>query len=198
MDFLKTVLGDELFQTVSQKVNDFNSANPDNAVKIANLSSGEYVSSNKHKELETEANGYKTQLEQLSGEIKKLKDNAANGGDEIRQQLGELQQKYDNDTKNLKETIDNLKFDSALDSCISQSGAKSIKALKGVLDMEKISFENGAIKGFDEQLENLKKEYDYLFKDVQSSTGMSHGSTSPEANKLSDAEYYAQYYNKKK
>lgn len=40
---------------------------------IADLSSGDYVSANKFGELETGANGYKTQLETLNAEIGKLK-----------------------------------------------------------------------------------------------------------------------------
>ena len=46
MDFLKSILGDNLFSQVENKVNAYNSdeANKDKQIKIANLASGEYTS----------------------------------------------------------------------------------------------------------------------------------------------------------
>lgn len=198
MEFLKAILGDDLFKSVSDKVGEYNGANPDKPVKIADLSSGDYVSANKFGELETEANGYKTQLETLNAEIGKLKKESSSTNDEISRRLGELQTKYDTDTEALKKTIGDLKFNGALDAAIAAAGAKSAKALKGVIDMDKIKFDDGKLIGFNEQLEGLKKDYGYLFNDSPSSTGMSHGSPSPDTASMSDAEYYSYYYNQKK
>ena len=126
---------------------------------IADLSSGDYVSANKFGELETGANGYKTQLETLNAEIGKLKKESGSTNDEISRRLGELQTKYDTDTEALKKTIGDLKFNGALDAAIAAAGAKSAKALKGVIDMDKIKFDDGKLIGFNEQLDGLKKDY---------------------------------------
>ena len=49
MDFLKAILGDDLYSQVETKVNAYNAdeANKDKQVKIGNLASGEYTSTNK-------------------------------------------------------------------------------------------------------------------------------------------------------
>ena len=50
MEFLKEILGEELFKQVTEKVNAYNEdeANKDKQIKIANLGSGEYVSKLKY------------------------------------------------------------------------------------------------------------------------------------------------------
>lgn len=198
MDFLKSILGDDLFKSVSEKVNGYNNGNPDKPVKIFDLSSGDYVSVNKYKELETEANGYETQLETMNTELGNLKKKAGDADNEISRRLGELQTKYDTDTENLKKTISNLKFNGALDAAIAASGAKSTKALKGVIDIDKIKLDGDKLTGFAEQLEEVKKDYGYLFNDTANSTGMRQGASSPDTSNMTDAEYYAYYYNQKK
>lgn len=46
------------------------------------------------------------------------------------------------------EKINKIMFDNALKSELEKCGAKSIKALSGLLEPEKMSFENGVLKGF--------------------------------------------------
>ena len=54
MDFLKDILGTELFEQVANAVNAYNGneANKDKQIKIANLASGKYVDKNKYTDLE--------------------------------------------------------------------------------------------------------------------------------------------------
>ena len=64
MDFLKAILGDDLYSQVESKVNAHNSdeANKDKQIKIADLASGEYISKNKFTDLETEKGNIATQF----------------------------------------------------------------------------------------------------------------------------------------
>ena len=57
MEFLKEILGEDLFSQVSEKVNAFNGneANKDKQVKIGNLASGEYVGKGKFMQASREA-----------------------------------------------------------------------------------------------------------------------------------------------
>ncbi|MCL2859248.1 MAG: hypothetical protein FWF46_01480 [Oscillospiraceae bacterium] len=54
MEFLKDILGDDLYKQVAKKISSYNSkkSNKDNKVKIANLGSGKYISKAKYKALE--------------------------------------------------------------------------------------------------------------------------------------------------
>lgn len=50
MEFLKEILGEELFNQIAEKINahNGNEANKDNQIKIGNLGSGEYVGKGKY------------------------------------------------------------------------------------------------------------------------------------------------------
>ncbi len=75
MDFLKEVLGEELFKQFTEKVNSYNGneVNKDKQVKLANLSEGGYVSKDKYSALETSLNGKQTELDTANGLIAELK-----------------------------------------------------------------------------------------------------------------------------
>jgi len=95
----------------------------------------------------------------------------------------DLEQKYN-------EKINKLMFDNALKREIEKSGAKSEKALMGFLELEKMSFEDGALKGFSEQITQIKKDNGFLFNDAECITGHSHKGGMTDFNSMSDDEYY--------
>lgn len=53
----------------------------------------------------------------------------------------------------------------ALEDALEKSNAKSTKALRALIDTEKIGFEDGKLTGFSEQLDKLKEECGFLFFD---------------------------------
>ena len=61
--------------------------------------------------------------------------------------------------KQLLETRKSLMIENSLIS----SKAKNLKAIKGLLDLDKISFEDNKLKGLDEQITSLQKSDAYLF-----------------------------------
>lgn len=75
MEFLKEILGDDLYSQVENKVNAYNGdeANKDKQIKIANLASGEYISKNKYSDLESEKGNIATQLSEAQKLIEDLK-----------------------------------------------------------------------------------------------------------------------------
>lgn len=50
-----------------------------------------------------------------------------------------------------------------LDEAITASGAKNKKAVKALLELDKITLQEDGLKGLSEQLAELKKNSDYLF-----------------------------------
>lgn len=70
MDFLKEVLGEELYQEVANKL-----AGNDK-IKLANLANGEYVSKDKYSASETLASERKAQLEAVNAQLADLKAKA--------------------------------------------------------------------------------------------------------------------------
>lgn len=82
-----------------------------------------------------------------------------------------LQSKYDELTKShetLKGDHDKLnkKIEGdRLDRHLEKLGARNTKAIKGLLDLDKIKYENDKYSGLDDQITALRKSDAYLFKD---------------------------------
>ena len=87
------------------------------------------------------------------------------------------------------EKLNKILFDNALKSELEKCGAKSIKALEGFLEPDKMSFEDGVLKGFSEQISQIKKENGFLFEGF-GATGQSHRGGMTDFNSMSDDEYY--------
>nr|DAL74188.1 MAG TPA: minor structural protein [Caudoviricetes sp.] len=174
MEFLKEVLG-EGYEAFAQMMKQYNEKSPDKAVKLANLSEGGYVSKEKYAALEAEAGGYKEQLTGLREDLQKLQEEGG-GKAELNNKLSALQAKYDADTKALAEKLDAARLDSALDLSLIKAGARSTKALRGLLELDKIKLDGDELLGLSEQLEQVKKENSYLFQDAApEKTGMRQG-----------------------
>ena len=75
MEFLKEIVGEELFNQFSEKINahNGNEANKDKLIKLANLGTGEYVSKAKHDALQALLDGKTTELDTANGLIADLK-----------------------------------------------------------------------------------------------------------------------------
>ena len=65
MEFLKEILGEELYKQFEEKINAHNGdeANKDKQIKLANLSSGEYVGKGKYDALDELLKGKTTELD---------------------------------------------------------------------------------------------------------------------------------------
>lgn len=115
---------------------------------------------NQSETFKTQAETYKTQLDTANKEIENFKTLDIEG---VKKSADEWKTKAEQAQKEADEKINKLQFDYALDGALSGAKAKNIKAVKGLLDMEKIKFENNNLIGFDEQLKQIKSENDYLF-----------------------------------
>lgn len=129
-------------------------------------------------ELET----YKTKVSDLEKDNKTKDDTIAT----LQGQVGDVE-KLNKEISDLK--ADKIKLESELDTRVStiQKGhaiegairdakGKNIKAIKALLDEEKITYENGELKGITEQLEALASAEDssMLFGDAQSAPAGTH------------------------
>lgn len=121
-----------------------------------------------------EIKGLNTAVSERDTQLNTLKKSVGDN-EALKQQIEQLQNENKNAQDNFNKELDKIKFNSALELKLASCGAKNPNTLKGLLDMEKIHFEDGNLTGFSEQLENIKKENDYLFGDVQTSTGMPQG-----------------------
>lgn len=146
MEFLKKILGDELYAQVAAKLEG------NDSVKLANLATGEYVSKSK----------YVDELAVKDKRIQELADTIKNfEGVDVKQ----LQTDVENWKIKYNQDLESARLDSAIQLAIAKSGTLSEKALMGLLDKDKIKFDkDGKLTGLDEQIEAIKKEDSFLFK----------------------------------
>lgn len=116
MEFLRKVLGEkyEEFKGVLEKYND---ENKDKVVKLADLSSGEYVSKAKYDTLSGEKENLKTQLKTANGTIKTLKENNS-GNEALQVEIAG----YKTTIANLETESSNIKKTYALKEQLSKAG----------------------------------------------------------------------------
>ena len=166
MDFLKEILGEELFAQVAEKVNAYNGneANKEKQIKIANLGGGDYVSKAKHDALQALLDGKTTELDTANGLIADLKKSAK--GDEALQ--GKVTA-YEAQVNQLQEQLKQTQIDSGLKIAFMEAGGTDIDFLiwkakndNGGKPLE--LGEDGKIKGVDDLVSGLKTSAPNHFK----------------------------------
>lgn len=167
MDFLKDILGTELFEQVANAVNAYNGneANKDKQIKIANLASGKYVDKGKYTALEELLNKKDTDLTDAQKLIEGLKESAGKGED-MAAKIAE----FETTIRNQQKELEKAKTESALKIELLSAGAKAddidylLFKLGNDSDFKAELDENGKLKGIDEKMKNLKTIYPNQFE----------------------------------
>ncbi|MGL5766716.1 MAG: phage scaffolding protein [Sarcina sp.] len=106
---------------------------------------------------------------------KQLKDFSKSNEDVegLKQMLEQLQLSNKELKANHEKEMYNLQFEFALDKSLSDAKCKNNKALKALLDMNSINYQDGTLNGLEGQLNALKEDASYLFnvENAPSSTG---------------------------
>ena len=114
-------------------------------------------------EIVEEKNSLKSQLAERDKQLKEL-EKSVGDNKELKAQIEKLQ--TDNKTaaeKYAKDLFD-LQLNNAIDIAITGAKGKNSKAIKALLDLEKVDLKDGKVIGLEEQLSNLKKSDPYLFE----------------------------------
>ena len=182
MEFLKGVLGVDLYNQVAEALKGH-----EKDIKLANLATGDYVSKGKY---DSDLQARDTRIAELTKEVQDY-----DGVDvkKLQQDVADWQKKYTDD-------IEAERIASKVQLAVAKSGARSEKALLGMLDFDKITIgDDGEVKGLDEQIADIKKEDDFLFTEApkpknQVKLGGSHDNNpqTPEITTIEDA--VADYY----
>lgn len=168
MEFLKEILGEELFNQFTTAINAYNGneANKDKQVKLANLSTGEYVGKGKHDALQALFDGQKTELDKANGLIAELQKGTKNNE--------ELQGKitaYEAEKTKLQEELQETKLKAAIKVALLSEKAVDVEYLTYKLQEslkekgEKLELDdNDNIKGWDDRLKGLKTQFPKMFE----------------------------------
>lgn len=160
MDFLKELLGEELYAQVSEKL-----AGNDN-VRLVNAADGSFVPKSKFDEERDKVKAYKQQVDAMNGQLTQLQ-NANADADGIRQQLQQLQ----NDIAAKDAEMQRQAREYRIRDAVRGSKAKNPEVVLRMIDQGKVTEDNGNLLGLADQLEALKKSDAYLFEADYSPNG---------------------------
>lgn len=160
MEFLKAILGDELYSQVEQAINAHNGKpeNKDKQMKLADLGSGEYVSKGKHTTLEAENQTNITKLAEANNLIAQLQK-AAKGDEALQGQVTAYQTKV----QELEAELAKTKTDTEARFGLISAGCKPDDVDYIIFKLqEEGKFEldeNGKIKGWDDKVAGAKTRF---------------------------------------
>ena len=177
MDFLKEILGDDLFKQIESKINEHNGndANKEKQIKIGNLGSGEYVAKGKHdtelEKLNALLASKNTELETANSLIADFKKN--NKGNEEMQ--GKIKG-YETQVEELQKQLAETKIKAAVKVALLSEKANDVDYLEfkirekyaeqgKTLELD----ENDNIKGWDDVISEMKIQLPKQFDTVDGS-----------------------------
>lgn len=164
MDFLKAILGDDLYAQFEQAIAAYN-GKPENAqkqVKLANLSDGGYVSSAKYQAMEAENTTNTNKLTEANNLIAQLQK-AAKGDEALQGQITEYQTKV----QQLEQQLAQTRIDSAIKVGLLAEDALDVDYLTFKLKEKGEALEldeQGNIKGWADKLAALKTQLPAQFQ----------------------------------
>ena len=155
-EFLKPVLGDELYTQFSEKM----SGSEAEGIMLVNAKDGSYIPKAKLDEERSTSKGYKGQIEELNAQLAELKK-AVEGNDSLKEQIAKLQEGITSRDAALKAQ----QMDFTIKDAVRGSKAKNADVVIKMIDRGKITENDGHIYGLNEQIEALKKTDAYLFEE---------------------------------
>ena len=181
MEFLKEILGEELYAKFVEKVNAFNSdeANKDKQIKIANLGTGEYIGKGKYDALQALLDGKTNELTTANNLIDDLKKSNKND-DELQTKITT----YEGQVQDLQNQLEQTKLDNAIKIALLEAKVTDVDYMtfklkeKGEVKLD----ENGKIKGWEETLKGLQTQFPNQFESSSQKKIEEHKLDNPQDN----------------
>lgn len=168
MEFLKEILGEELYKQFTEKINAYNDneENKDKQIKIGNLGSGEYVGKGKYDALQAMFDGKEVELKTANTLIEDLKK-GTKGDQELQGKISG----YEIQVADLQKQLQETKLKAAIKVALLSEKAvdtdylafklnEKLKEKGETLELD----ENGNIKGWDSLKDSLKVQFPNMFE----------------------------------
>lgn len=168
MDFLKELLGEEVFAQLESKINEHNGneANKDNQIKIGNLGKGDYVAKGKYAALQEALNGKDAELQTANELIAQLKKDTK-GNEDLQGKIAT----YESQMAELQSQLQDTKIKAAIkvglleEHCtdidyVTYKLMENLKEKGSSLELD----ENENIKGWKDMMSGLKTQLPSQFE----------------------------------
>lgn len=166
MEFLKAILGNDIYAQLETALNAYNGAeaNKDRQIKLANLGSGEYVGKGKYDALQAQLDGKTTELAAANELIAELKK-GTKGSEDLQGKITG----YETQVAQLQAELEKTRLENAIQLALRDAKAvdpdylayklhEKYKAGELTLD------ENGKVNGIDDKLAGLKIQFPAQFE----------------------------------
>ena len=169
IEVLKDHLSEETYSAVAEELKDKD-------IKLADLSSGEYVSKGKYEALETQLNNTQTLLTDTSAKLETALQNAGDS-EALKQEIENIKNTNKTEVANITAQYESKLKSAAVMAELTKAGANDPNDILPHLDMGAITVNDKGIVGLTEQLEPIKTAKPYLFKGdpKPGASGLDHG-----------------------
>ena len=145
-------------------------------IKLADLSTGNFVSKGKYEALETQLNNTQTLLTDTSSKLETALRNAGDS-EALKQEIENIKNTNQTEVANLTAQYESKLKSAAVMAELTKAGANDPTDILPHLNMEAITVNDKGIVGLTEQLEPIKTAKPYLFKGdpKPGASGLDHG-----------------------
>jgi hypothetical protein len=151
---LNELFGEDLAPKIKEKLGDKH-------IIIAD-SKDAYVPKTRLDEVINQRDEFKVMNSNLSASISNL-EKSATESEQLKVKLKDISETHAKVVEEYNSKLSNLEKSHLVESTIQNFGVKNPKVVKSLIDMSKVSIDNGNPLGLTEQLEALKQTDDYLF-----------------------------------
>ncbi|MCY6372457.1 phage scaffolding protein [Clostridium ganghwense] len=169
LEYLKKILGDEEGQKAYDKIQ----ADKDNVILVDSKKESKYVEKGKIDSANQTIKDYKQQIKDRDTQLNDLKEKLKDIKDvkELESEIEKLKTENQQTTEKYESKLKQIEFDTKFEKALTSHKPKNTRALKALLDMEKIKLDGDSILGLDDQMKVLKESDAYLFEDEKSDKG---------------------------
>lgn len=146
----------------------------------------------KQTELEEKLETYKQRISERDQQLESLKKSAGDS-EKLQKQIEKLQDENKKSSEAYEAKLMKMSIDNTTNLALTQAGAKNIKAVRALLNLEDAKLDGETVIGLSDQIAKLRESDPYLFDSVNkpaiSGTKPSEGSNTPAASKPAPNSY---------
>jgi predicted RNase H-like nuclease (RuvC/YqgF family) len=133
-----------------------------------------FIPKDKYNEVAEAKKKLEADIQERDNQLEQLK-NAAGNSEELKAQIEQLQAENQKAAEEWQAKMAQMQLDFAIEKALAAAKAKNAKAVKALLDMEKVKLDGEQLLGLDDQLKAIKESDAYLFGE----SGKVGGGTNP-------------------
>jgi DNA repair exonuclease SbcCD ATPase subunit len=121
-----------------------------------------FIPKDKYNEVAEAKKKLEADIQERDNQLEQLK-NAAGNSEELKAQIEALQAENQKAGEEWQAKMSQMKLDFAIERALTTAKAKNIKAVKALLDMEKVKLDGDKLLGLEDQLKTIQQSDPYLF-----------------------------------